>query len=62
MSAAYERVVAMCTNSFKAIDGTVRSIQEMFTGHSYAIEYNQREYSWAKTNIEDIDSGSDPKF
>lgn len=44
----------MTTNSFQVIDGTVRSVQEMFTGRSYAIEYYQREYSWAKANIEEL--------
>jgi len=41
-------------NNFQVIDGTVRSVQEMFTGRSYAIEYYQREYSWAKANIEEL--------
>ena len=44
----------MSTNSFQVIDGTVRRVQEMFTGRSYAIEYYQREYSWAKANIEEL--------
>ena len=44
----------MSTNSFQVIDGTVRSVQEMFTGRSYAIEYYQREYSWARANIEEL--------
>ena len=44
----------MSTNSFQVIDGTVRSVQEMFTARSYAIEYYQREYSWARTNIEEL--------
>ena len=44
----------MTINSFQVIDGTVRSVQEMFTGRSYAIEYYQREYSWAKANIEEL--------
>lgn len=44
----------MSANSFQVIDGTVRSVQEMFTGRSYAIEYYQREYSWAKANIEEL--------
>ena len=44
----------MSTNSFQVIDGTVRSVQEMFTSRSYAIEYYQREYSWARTNIEEL--------
>lgn len=44
----------MSANNFQVIDGTVRSVQEMFTGRSYAIEYYQREYSWAKANIEEL--------
>jgi len=44
----------MSANNFQVIDGTVRSVQEMFTGRSYAIEYYQREYSWKKENIEEL--------
>jgi uncharacterized protein with ParB-like and HNH nuclease domain len=44
----------MNANSFQVIDGTVRSVQEMFTGRSYAIEYYQREYSWGRSNIEEL--------
>ena len=44
----------MSADDFKVIDGTVRSVQEMFTGRSYGIEYYQREYSWTKTNIEEL--------
>jgi uncharacterized protein with ParB-like and HNH nuclease domain len=44
----------MSANNFQVIDGTVRSIQEMFTGRTYAIEYYQREYSWGKSNIEEL--------
>ena len=44
----------MTANNFQVIDGTVRSVQEMFTGRSYAIEYYQREFSWTKTNIEEL--------
>ena len=44
----------MNANSYQVIDGTVRSVQEMFTGRTYAIEYYQREYSWTKSNIEEL--------
>ena len=44
----------MSADDFKVIDGTVRNVQEMFTGRSYGIEYYQREYSWTKTNIEEL--------
>lgn len=44
----------MSSHDFQVIDGTVRSVQEMFTGRSYSIEYYQREYSWGKQNIEEL--------
>jgi uncharacterized protein with ParB-like and HNH nuclease domain len=42
------------SHDFQVIDGTVRTVQEMFTGRSYSIEYYQREYSWGKSNIEEL--------
>lgn len=44
----------MSSHDFQVIDGTVRPIQELFTGRSYSIEYYQREYSWSKNNIEEL--------
>ena len=44
----------MGSHDFQVIDGTVRTVQEMFTGRSYSIEYYQREYSWGKSNIEEL--------
>lgn len=44
----------MGAHDFQVIDGTVRTVQEMFTGRSYSIEYYQREYSWGKSNIEEL--------
>jgi hypothetical protein len=44
----------MGAHDFQVIDGTVRTIQEMFTGRSYSIEYYQREYSWGKSNVEEL--------
>jgi uncharacterized protein with ParB-like and HNH nuclease domain len=38
----------------KLIDGTAKTVQEMFTGRTYSIEYYQREYSWGKSNIEEL--------
>ncbi len=44
----------MSTSDFKVIDGTVRSVNEMFNARRYAIEYYQREYSWEKVNVEEL--------
>ena len=44
----------MSSADFQVIDGTVRTVQQMFTGNTYSIEYYQREYSWAKKNIEEL--------
>jgi len=41
------------TNS-QIIDGAVRSVQQMFYGQHYKIEYYQREYAWTKANIEEL--------
>ena len=44
----------MSSADFQVIDGTVRTVQQMFTGNTYSIEYYQREYSWEKKNIEEL--------
>jgi uncharacterized protein with ParB-like and HNH nuclease domain len=44
----------MSSQDVKLIDGTAKTVQEMFTGRSYSIEYYQREYSWGRSNIEEL--------
>lgn len=44
----------MSSQDLKLIDGTARSVQEMFMSRSYSIEYYQREYSWTRQNIEEL--------
>lgn len=44
----------MSSQDVKLIDGTAKTVQEMFTGRSYSIEYYQREYSWGRGNIEEL--------
>lgn len=45
---------SLSSQDVKLIDGTAKTVQEMFTGRSYSIEYYQREYSWGKSNIEEL--------
>ena len=42
----------MGTHDYQVIDGTVRSVKDIFTSRTYEIEYYQREYSWQKNNID----------
>ena len=35
----------------KLIDGTARTIRELFTGRKYGIKYYQREYTWTESNV-----------
>jgi uncharacterized protein with ParB-like and HNH nuclease domain len=42
------------SQDYQVIDGSVRTVQDMFTARSYSIEYYQREYSWGKQNIEEL--------
>jgi uncharacterized protein with ParB-like and HNH nuclease domain len=44
----------MSSQDVKLIDGTAKTVQELFTGRSYSIEYYQREYSWTRSNIEEL--------
>ncbi len=44
----------MSSQDVKLIDGTAKTVQELFTGRTYSIEYYQREYSWARSNIEEL--------
>lgn len=38
----------------KKIDGTPKSIRELFTGVKYTIHYYQREYQWQRKQIEEL--------
>lgn len=38
----------------KLIDGTARTIRELFTGRKYGIEYYQREYTWTESNVVEL--------
>lgn len=38
----------------KKIDGTPKSVRELFTGVKYTIHYYQREYQWQKKQIEEL--------
>ncbi|MFW5879197.1 MAG: DUF262 domain-containing protein [bacterium] len=38
----------------KKIDGTPKSIRELFTGVKYSIHYYQREYQWERKQIEEL--------
>ena len=38
----------------KKIDGTPKTIRELFTGYKYTIHYYQREYLWQRKQIEEL--------
>ena len=38
----------------KLIDGTARTLRELFTGRKYGIEYYQREYAWTESNVVEL--------
>ena len=38
----------------KKIDGTPKTLRELFTGIKYTVHYYQREYMWGKKQIEDL--------
>lgn len=44
----------MSSQSVNLIDGAAKTVQVLFTGRTYSIEYYQREYSWGRTNIEEL--------
>ena len=44
----------MSSQDVKLIDGSAKTVQELFTGRTYSIEYYQREYSWGRSNIEEL--------
>src|SRR5690606_41585116 len=35
----------------KLIDGTARTVRELFTGRKYSLDYYQREYTWTESNV-----------
>ena len=35
----------------KLIDGTARTVRELFTGRKYGLDYYQREYTWKESNV-----------
>lgn len=38
----------------KLIDGTARTVREMFTGRKYGLDFYQREYTWTETNVAEL--------
>ena len=38
----------------KLIDGTARTVRELFTGRKYGIDYCQREYTWIESNVTEL--------
>ena len=36
------------------INGTARTVQQLFSGQKYALDYYQREYTWTKANITEL--------
>jgi uncharacterized protein with ParB-like and HNH nuclease domain len=38
----------------KLIDGTARTVREMFTGRKYGLDFYQREYTWTETNVGEL--------
>jgi uncharacterized protein with ParB-like and HNH nuclease domain len=40
--------------NMKKIDGTPKTLRELFTGVKYTVHYYQREYMWGKKQIEEL--------
>lgn len=38
----------------KLIDGTARTVNELFTGRKYGLDYYQREYTWTEANVSEL--------
>jgi len=38
----------------KLIDGTARSVRELFNGRKYGLDYYQREYTWSEANVSEL--------
>ncbi len=38
----------------KLIDGTARTVRELFTGRKYGLDYYQREYTWTESNVAEL--------
>jgi len=42
------------TVDVERIDGTPRTIRELFTGRKYGLDYYQREYDWSEANVSEL--------
>lgn len=40
--------------NLKLIDGTARTVRELFTGRKYGLDYYQREYTWNQANVAEL--------
>lgn len=38
----------------KLIDGTARTVRELFTGRKCGLDYYQREYTWTGSNVTEL--------
>jgi hypothetical protein len=38
----------------QVINGTARTVRELFTGRKYALDFYQREYTWTETNVSEL--------
>ena len=38
----------------KLIDGTARTVRELFSGRKYDLDYYQREYTWSEANVTEL--------
>ena len=38
----------------KLIDGTARTVRQLFTGRKYGLDYYQREYNWTESNVTEM--------
>ena len=38
----------------KLINGTARTVRELFTARKYGLDYYQREYTWSKSNVTEL--------
>src|SRR5690606_15869028 len=38
----------------RLIDGTARTVRELFTGRKYGLDYYQREYTWTEANVAEL--------
>ena len=40
--------------SSSELNGTARTVKQLFTGRKYGVEYYQREYTWAESNVVEL--------